>query len=216
MLIFIISFIVTAIVSLCFFKSKFWENRYLVLLIGSGVALVATLTTNFIVRGHLERKVETIWNKPIYTFYLPDSLFLSTVKYVDDSLGNTNAKISFLQKYDWYNKHEAKEYYRDTTKYQRKVSVVMYSSNKKGTIRWFGVFKTKYKQAYYNYDNTYVASSGNDTLMYVSKKKLVYSVPPSNWITGLSFPRIKTATVLYIPPKEYAMIADSLIRKIPF
>jgi len=188
----------------------------LVLLIGSGVALVATLTTNLFVRGHLETKAETVWTKPLYTFYLPDSLFLSTIKYVDDSLGNTKTQISFINNYDWYNKHAKEEFYRDTTKWQRPVNIVLYSSNKKGTIRWFGVFKTKYKQGYYDYDNTYVASSGNDTISYITKRKLVYSVPPSNWITGFSFPRIKTATVLCIPPKEYAMIPDSLIRKLPF
>jgi len=188
----------------------------LVLLIGSGVALVATLTTNLFVRGHLERKIETVWTQPIYTFYLPDSLFLSTITYVTDTLGNTEAETSFLVNYDWYNDHPKEEFWKDSTKYQRPVSIVLYTMDKKGKNRYFGVFKTKYKQNYYDYDNTYVVSSDNDTLRYVTKKKLVYSVPPSNWITGFSFPRIKTATVLYIPPKEYAMIPDSLIRKLPF
>lgn len=221
MLIFILSFIVTSIVSLCFFKSKFWENRYLVLFIGSGVALVATLTTNLFVRGHLERRTETIWTKPLYTIYLPDSLFLSTISYIDivganDSCATTKTQTSFLVNYDWYNDHAKEEFWKDTTKYQRPVSIVLYTMDKKGKNRYFGVFKSKYKQANYGYNVTYVASSGNDTIAYVTKRKLVYSVPPSNWITGFSFPRIKTATVLYIPPNEYTLIPDSLIRKLPF
>ena len=221
MLIFILSFLATVIISFCFFKSKFWENRYLVLLIGSGVALAATLTTNLFVRGHLETRTETIWTKPLHTFYLPDSLFLSTISYIDiiganDSCATTKTQTSFLVNYDWYNDHPKEEFWRDTTKYQRPVSIVLYTMDKKGKDRYFGVFKSKYKQSCYGYKSTYLASSGNDTLMYVSKKKLVYSVPPSNWITGFSFPRKETATVLYIPPKEYAMIPDSLIRKLPF
>lgn len=216
MLIFILSFIATAIISLCFFKNKFWENRYLVLLIGSGVALVATLTTNFIVRGHFQKKSEIIWTKPLYTFYLPDSVFLSTVKYVDDSLGATKTQISFMKNYKWYSKHSADEFYRDTTKWQRPVSFVMFTNDKKGKYRYIGTFKSKHKQYVYDYNNCYLASSGNDTIGYVIKKKLVYTVPPSNWITGFSLPRVETATVIYLPAKEFALIPDSLIKKLPF
>jgi hypothetical protein len=206
MLIFIISFVLTAIIAACFFKNKFWENRYLVLLIGAGVALVATLTTNFIVRGHLERKVETVWTKSLHTFYLPDTVLV-------DSIG---CERTFLVDYDWYSEHNAPEFYYDSTKMQVPVSIVLYTDDKKGKNKYFGVFKSPEKQRYYEYNSTFLASSGNDTIIYVSKKKLVYSIAPTNWLTGFSFPRIKTATILYIPPKEYAMIPDSLIRKVPF
>ena len=216
MLIFILSFLATVIISFCFFKSKFWENRYLVLLIGSGVALVATLTTNLFVRGHLERRVETVWTKPLYTFYMPDSILFNNMFQDMDSLCPEQAKLKFMVNYDWYNDHPKEEFYRDTTKNQTPVTVVLYTIDKKGKDRYFGVFKTKYKQKFYGYKSIYVASSGNDTISYVTKRKLVYTVPPSNWITGFSFPRIETATTLYIPPKEYALIPDSLICKIPF
>ena len=216
MLIFILSFIVTAIISLCFFKSKFWENRYIVLLIGTGVALIATLTTNFIVRGHLETKVETVWTKPLHTFYMPDSVLFHDMFQDMDSLCPEQVKMKFAVNYDWYNDHKGQEFWKDSTKKQTPVSFVLYTIDKKGKNKYFGVFKTEYKQTYYNYNLTYVASSGNDTLIYVTKRKLVYSVPPSNWITGFSFPRVKTATVIYIPPKEYIMIPDSLIKKLPF
>jgi len=205
MLIFIISFLLVAIISACFFKNKFWENRYLILLIGAGVALVATLTTNFIVRGHLERKVETVWTKSLHTFYVPDTILV-------DSIGCSR---SFLVDYDWYN-YNASEFYMDSTKSQIPVSIVLFTDDEKGKNRYFGVFKSPVKQKYYGYNSTYIASSGNDTVIYVSKKKLAYSVPPTNWLTGFSFPRIESATILYIPPKEYAMIPDSLIRKLPF
>ena len=215
MLIFILSFIATAIISLCFFKSKFWENRYLVLLIGTGVALVATLSTNYIVRGHLETKVETIWSKPLYTFYMPDSVYYKFGFQHMDSLSPLQIKLKFIKNYNWYAQHNNTEFWRDTAKKQTPVSFVLYSYNKK-TLRYFGVFKSKYKQDYYDYDEIYVAASSNDTLIYITKRKLIYSVPPSNWITGISFPIIKTATIIYIPPKEYALLPDSLIRKLPF
>jgi len=216
MLIFILSFITTAIISLCFFKSKFWENRYIVLLIGTGVALVATLTTNYVVRGHFQTKVETIWTKPLYTFYMPNNVYFKYGFQHIDSLCPEQTKLKFIMNYDWYSQHSGSEFLRDTTKKQTPISFVLYTSDKRGKIRYFGVFRTKYKQDYYHYDNIYIASSGNDTLRYISKKELVYRVPPSNWISKVSFPRVNVATILYIPPKEYALIPDSLIKKFPF
>jgi hypothetical protein len=216
MLIFIVSVIAVSIISLCFFKSKFWENRYLILLIAGGVALVATLTTNLFVRGHLERKVETIWNKPLYTFYMPDSVYFKDGFQHMDSLCPEQVKFKFITNYRWYVKHQADEFDKDSTIKQTPVSFVLFADDKKGKNRYVGVFKNQYKQSYYDYDLIYLAPSNADTVMYVSKKKLVYTVPPNNWITGFSFPRIKSATVIYLPPTQYALIPDSLIRKIPF
>jgi len=188
----------------------------LVLLIAGGVALVATLTTNYFVRGKLEKRVETIWTKPLYTFYMPDSIYLKDAFQPMDSLCPEQVKLQFMNNYKWYEDHAKEEFWKDSTKTQIPVNFVLYTNDKKGVDRYVGVFKSEYKQNYYDFDNVYLASSGNDTLTYIAKKKLVYSVPPSNWITGFSFPRIESATILYIPPKEYAMIPDSLIRKLPF
>jgi hypothetical protein len=216
MLIFIISVIVVSIISLCFFKARFWENRYLILLIAGGVALIATLTTNFFVRGHLEKRIETIWSKPLYTFYMPDSVYFKDGFQHMDSLCPEQVKFKFITNYRWYAKHQANEFDRDTTIKQTPVSFVLFADDKKGKNRYVGVFKSQYKQNCYDYDLVYLAPSSSDTLIYVVKRKLVYSVPPSNWITGFSFPRVKTATVIYLPPREYAFIPDSLIHKIPF
>ncbi len=216
MLIFIISVIVVSIISFCFFKTRFWENRYLVLLIAGCVALVVTLTTNFFVRGHFEKKVETIWSKPLYTFYMPDSVLFNDMFEKMDSLCPEQVKMKFINNYNWYSKHSATEFYKDSTKKQTPVSFVLFADDKKGKNKNIGVFKSMYKQDFYNFGGIYLAPSSSDTLTYIVKKKLVYSVPPSNWITGFSFPRIKTATVIYLPPTQYAFIPDSLIRKIPF
>lgn len=215
MLIFIISVLTVSFISLCFLKNKFWENRYLVLLIAGGVALIATLTTNFFVRGHLERKVETIWNKPLYTFYMPDSVLVNMFEPMD-SLCPEQIKMKFIIHYDWYDNHNGNEFWKDTTKKQTPVKFVFFTEDKKGKNRYVGVFKSKTAQSYYDYNKLYIDSSSNDTLIYVTKKRLVYSIPPTNWLTGFSFPRIKTITTLYVPPSQYAMIPDSLIRKSPF
>jgi hypothetical protein len=215
MLIFIISILTVSFISLCFFKNKFWENRYLILLIGGGVAFIATLTANFFVRGHFERKVETIWNKPLYTFYMPDSVLVNMFDPMD-SLCPEQIKMKFIIHYNWYVKHEGYEFWKDSTKKQTPVNFVLFTVDKKGKDRYVGVFKSKSAQLCYDYDLLYIASSSNDTSTYVAKKKLMYTIPPTNWLTGFSFPKIKSITILYIPPNQYAMIPDSLIRKLPF
>jgi hypothetical protein len=77
MLIFINSVLITSFICSCFFKTKFWENRYLVLLICAGVALVATLATNYSIRKHLSTRTEIAWKKPTYSF---NSFHVDTVK----------------------------------------------------------------------------------------------------------------------------------------
>lgn len=216
MLIFIISVIIVSIISLCFFKTRFWENRYLILLIAGGVALVATLTTNYFVRGHFEKRIETVWNRPLYTFYMPNSVLLKDGMLPMDSLCPEQVKVKFIKNYNWYDKHNASEFYKDSTKKQTPVHFVLYAQDKKGKNTYIGVFKSPAKQNYYDFDLVYIAPSSADTIAYIVRKKMVYSVPPSNWITGFTFPRIKTARILYLPPREYAMIPDSLIRKLPF
>ena len=199
MLTFILSFIVTVIISFCFFKSKFWENRYLVLLIGTGVALIATLVLNYSVRGHLSTKTEITFVRPMKVFYIKDTL--------------PENKIPFLKHWDYYSKHNAKEFYKDTTKKQRPVTVLFYTI--KNTI-YIGVFKKNMSQDYYFLDNVYLTKSSADSVAFVSRKKLYYDVKPNNWMTGFSFPRLSKITILHIPPTEFALIPDSLIRKIPF
>jgi hypothetical protein len=204
MFIFIISVITVFIISFCFLKNKFWENRYLVLLICGCVALVATLITNFIVRGKFETKTEVILKKAIYTFYLPDSLF------------NDSAKSPIIKNWDYYSDYDAEDFFKndkDTIHKQIPVNLIFYTVKKH---MYIGNLMKKYVQWHWNYDFIYIAPSNSDSVAYLAKKKLIYDIPPNNWITGFSLPRISTINVLYVPPKEYATIPDSLIRKLPF
>jgi len=223
MFIFLFSVIIVSFISLCFFKSKFWENRYLILLITGGVALVATLATNFAVRGHLQTKIEVISTRPLYTFYMPDSL-------LKDSL-----KTPFLKGYNFFEKHNAYEYFKSevimvgkgTVKdslradslsklhKQRPITILIYTEKKGDKTIYLGTFRKKYKQDYDDLDGIYIAQSPDSTA-YRCRKKLIYDVPKSNWLTNFSLPRIKTIEVIYVPASEYKTIPDSLIRKIPF
>ena len=107
------------------------------------------------------------------------------------------------------------DFYADSTKPQVPVSFVLFTDGKKNVPEYLTVMIQKGNQNIYAHGKTFVECS-KDTLAYIVKKKLVYSIPPSNWITDFSFPRIETAWILYFPKREYDMIPDSLIRKSPF
>lgn len=109
MLIFIISVLLTSFICLCFFKKNFWENRYLVLLISGGVALVITLIVNFNIRGKLETKSVIIWKNDLHVFYVNDSLIVTK-----DSCAKSGVKITpVVKEYDYYNDHKAEEFFRN-------------------------------------------------------------------------------------------------------
>ena len=141
MLTFILSVILTSFICLCFFKKNFWENRYLVLLISGGVALIATTAINFSVRGHLQTKTEIIYTKPLYVFYLPKDLI---PKYSD----STGMKV--IQDYNFYGKHNASEFLKDTTKKQLPVTIILYQSDKNNIC--VGTFKKAERQDCFNTD----------------------------------------------------------------
>jgi len=205
MLTFILSVILTSFICLCFFKKNFWENRYLVLLISGGVALVATTAINFSVRGHLQTKTEIIYTKPLYVFYLPKDLI---PKYSD----STGMKV--IQDYNFYGKHNASEFLKDTTKKQLPVTIILYQSDKNNI--WVGTFKKAERQDCFNTDGVYIVKSSADSIAYVSKKRQYYDTSRSNWLTGFSLPHKLTITILHIPPSEYDLIPEKFIRPIPF
>ena len=218
MLTFIISFVLTSIACLCIFKKDFWENRYIVLLINGCVALIATLIVNFSVRGNLETKTEVTMIRAMKTFYLPEAVYLKSVSYHDtiDTLQSVRTKLSLIKGYDWYGDHNAKEFLRDTAKKQIPVTIVLYTYGKKDLNKRVGVYTSKGNQSNYNLEYIYFVPSTADSIAYVSEKKQYYDTKPNNWISGFSIPRKSSITILHVPPTEYAMIPDSLIRPLPF
>ena len=206
---FIISVIVVSFICLCFFKKSFWENRYLVLLISGCVALIATLAINFSVRGKLQTKSEITTTKVMAIFYMPKDL-------VVNNFDTIHGKLNSIKHFDWYGDYNAKDFYKDTNKKQIPVTMILYSYGKHLQYRYIGVMSARGNQDYCNVDAIYFVKSSADSIAYITKKKLYYDVKPNNWITGFSIPRKSSITIFHVPPKEFALIPDSLIRPIPF
>ncbi|MDD5649116.1 MAG: hypothetical protein PHF86_01675 [Candidatus Nanoarchaeia archaeon] len=249
MLIFIGSVIITSIISLCFFKSKFWENRYLILLIIAGVSFIATLTTNYIIRGKLSTYTKVEWKKDIYTFYLRDTLFFKhiidsievngknsfnqidssllkckiksykkTIIKTDSLIGSWDSIFPFVKNWDYYNNNSAKIFL-----FNQKDSIhlipkhfVIYTYKKDTCLGYFDSDDSQGHFKNYLNNNVYIVPSENDSIAYEIAKELIYDTRFNSWLTGFSFPRIKSIRIFYIPPKEYRTIPKQFLRKIPF
>ena len=202
---FITSILVTVFISLCFFKKNFWENRYLVLLIGAGVALVAILTTNYVVRGELDMERTAIKEKPLNVFAVTDSMF------------NNADSVRLVKDWDFY-KISSNEYSfdkTDTVTPQYPATFVIYIEENDDDIM-IGTFM-KGKKKYLDcgvYEDVFFAPSSADTVAYMAKERVNYTVPNKKWLSAFSFPRVKTVRTFYVPPKEYALIPDSLDMKL--
>lgn len=215
MLTYTLSIIIVSIICFCFYKKDFWENRYIVLLISAGVALIVTLVLNYSVRNSFDKKVVETRRSQLYTFYLPNDIALQRIIMMDSTkkpIDTLYKRLNIIKDWDYYHE-KASDFYQNKKRKQIPTKTVLYTV--KGNV-YIGTFWTEEKQDSYELKNVYVAPSENDSTAYVVKKKLVYDVKPSKWINDMSLPRISTITVLYIPPKEYKMIPDSLIRKIPY
>lgn len=169
------------------------------------MALVATLTTNYIVRGHLDTKVVVESEKPIYPFYLQDSLFV-------DSL-----KTPLIKNWNYYGYKAVNFIKNDKDSINKQTPVTMVFYTKKDDM-FIGIFKKVDTQAYYSFDDVYIVPTDTGAFPCLTINELVYDIPKNseNWLTGFSMPRITTATILHVPQREYDMIPDSLIRKLPF
>ena len=119
----------------------------------------------------------------------------------------------------WFN-YKAEEFYKQKdsvkAKNQIPVTIVLFSWGKKLNNHRIGVMTAKGNQNTYDLDAVYLVQSSADSIAYISKKGQYYDVGKNNWITGFSIPRKASITILHIPPREFAMIPDSLIRPIPF
>jgi len=194
--IFIASLILVSIISLCFFKKMFWENRYIVLLLSCGLAMIVTVITNYAIRGKLNTKTETIWEKGLQITKFNDSL-------VDQNFFTKNKKLSLLG-------HIVGD---DTTLNVVNSHILFYYRGKNLNV---GCFNENNKSEVFMWKNVYIEPSESDTLAYLMKFKQVYDPKPNKWVAGFSLPRVKTIKCFYLPPNEYAVIPDSLIRKLPF
>jgi hypothetical protein len=212
--------IIVAIVCLIIFKNEFWENRYLVLLIGSVVAFVAILSTNFSVKNNLETKVVTNWSKPIQIMNLTDYLFVSdsaTVAKITLDLKNYFCEDSTSRTILTTNQIIV----GSDTIYQTDTIV---ASNIKHSNYFIYTHNEKLKVVYtedggdvdyYYLADLYIIPSESDTVAYIIKKTKYYD-PNTKWVAGLSLPKIETIKCLCIPPTEYNKIPKSYLKDVPF
>lgn len=237
MFIFILTVLLTTVISLCFFKKNFWTNRYLILLIIVGVSFIATLTTNYAMRNKLSTRSEINWKKNIHLFYINDSSFYKkdsvNIQYTDtgyvgnkpilvnskkkilkiDSLVNKDSIFIFIKNWNYYSEDVNKFLLtKKDSIHQIPTHYVVYTKDNDTII---GFFEDIADQDYYNFNNVYIDKSPDNT-SYLLSKKLLYDTKSSNWLTGFSFPSISSIMILYIPAKEYNNIPKQFLRKIPF
>lgn len=205
---FIISFIVVIFISMCFTKKRFWEYRYLILAIGAGVALIATLAVNYSLRNTLPTNVETIEKINFEKFYMPDSLYRISI----DS--NNVAKYDIIKDYNYFDKNKEDFILNKKDKHQVPVNFIIYKTTKNNLS--LGFMSKDNKQCSINIKEAYFDVNNTDSIAYYIKKKKVYNVDNNNWISDLSMPRISTIDVIVLPAKQLALIPDSLINKVPY
>ena len=202
--IFIASIVLTVIIAGCFLKKKFWENRYMVLLIGSAVAMIGILIFNYSTRGDLGTRTSTnnIFNE-FKTFYVPDSLLVEKGKPVtntyifsyeldNDSIHNTVLDSGYL-----------------------KTNFIIYIDTTSANHQYFGYINKRGKYKIKNLDDLYLAPSENDSIGTYDEMRLYYR-PNTTYVAGWSMLPKKVYKCMHISPTAYAMLPDSLIRKLPF
>ena len=195
MYIFILSILAVSFISLCFFKNKFWENRYLVLLITASVTIVVTLSSNYISRNKLGTTTENIFEKKLMNLAYDAKLLDTTTYFITN---NKDRKLS---------SHE----YSDKSKKKRASHYLLYYNE--GSLKIGYAINGTWDYQYVS--KVYIAPSKSEKLAYYSKEKVVYNKRSSKWIANISLPRVETIKCFYLPPSQYNAIPDSLIRKMP-
>lgn len=209
---FLLSFAVVAFISLCFFKKKFWENRYLVLFIGGCVAIVATLTTNYIVRNNLPTHTEMVAKKSIEIFHVADSMLVNDVPFIGDKDWSFVDDFNPVFPYDTIEKGNLMV---STIVVEKKRATIFFYNMDKCGFQKVGFFRENGKKVYRYLEDIFIVPSPNDSTAFLARIRQNYE-RDSKWFTEFSLPRKNTITCLFVPPTEYAQIPDSLINKPPF
>ena len=155
MYIYLISILLVTIISLCFFKKNFWQNRYLILAIIGGVSLVGTLTSGYIVRDRSKTKVEFSNNSNLIKFNLSKKLFKDSSAFICNNKFDINDyKFDSLKKFDSSRK--------------RTMSIAFECNNKKE--KFVIIIKSNELRYTFGFNNIYILSSNSDSVAYFCKK----------------------------------------------
>ena len=194
--IFLISLGIVFFISICFYKKRIWEYRYLILLISSGVTLTSYVTINYVQRNKLPIKEVVVNEYKLNPIFATDSIFNDSSSYI-----TTKTPNSCDIKYDFND---------DTTIIKRKVPIVLYGDGKLEKIGYNT--SNKNKIFFYKLNNVYFQPTSKG--IFYKKIKYVY-VRNSKWISSLNLPPVKTITCFYLPENIYKNIPDSLKKELP-
>ena len=190
MRIFIISIVLGSIISLCFYGKRFWENRYLVLMIIAGLGLVSTLIFNYVTRNDLNKKIIITKKWDVDKIMLNDTT-------IDSSFITTNKNLSkwkHISENDSLGVDSAYHFFY----YDKNDLVIAYFRN--GRIE-----ESKM-------DNICIMESDSNDIAFSVRIKEKY-LSPNFWTFGSSLPRIRTIICLYLPSSDYKTIPDSIMNK---
>jgi len=187
---FILTILIVSFISACFFKKKFWENRYIVLAIIAGVALIATLSINFVTRNDNPNEVRSVWVKECQPMNIEASLVDSNFVATKDSLilDDFEAEKDTIQNYYiFYNNGDGYRIgfnYNDHGYYKKSISL----------------------------ENIVIYETDSDK-PYYSKERVYYGNRNNKWVTNISLPFIKSYKCYYMPHDDYVkLISSGLIK----
>ena len=198
---FILSTILVTIISLCIFKNRFWENRYLVLLIIAGTALVSMITINYAVRGGLPQRTVVMVSKDLIPFHyeIPnDTTYVDTI--VVPNLGELN------------NRPRNSNFIEIDSIKQIKSHIMLYEYDNRKIVAWNADDKNRVNR---NGINRLYFGVCNENPRYETRT-LKYDARNNRWLVGFSLPEIATINVLYIPQHEYNALSEEYKQEIPF
>ena len=198
---FILSTILVTIISLCIFKNRFWENRYLVLLIIAGTALVSMITINYAVRGGLPQRTVVMVSKDLIPFHyeIPnDTTYVDTI--VVPNLGELN------------NRPRNSNFIEIDSIKQIKSHIMLYEYESSLRVGWNADDKNRVNR---NRINRLYFGVCNENPRYETRT-LKYDARNNMWLVGFSLPEIATINVLYIPQHEYDVLSEEYKQEIPF
>lgn len=222
---YILSMLIVTIISSCFYGKKTWDNRYFILFIGIGVAIITTLIINYSIKSNDNTKLVEISNKPIELFAISDNYltvddndnYLPIV--TTDSFNFNNHNIEYYQNFN--DGYDTNTIYSDSSMLKMEISKTLIFKK----IPFFVIFYYEDNDLYVAYNmngsiknkeinNLCFDVSVNDTLAYITKENLLYDVSDYNrWINQITIPKIKTIETIHLPLSYYESIPDSLINK---
>lgn len=180
---FILTIVVVSFISACFFKNKFWENRYIVLAIIAGVALIATLSINYVTRNDNPKVTKIIWVKDAQQLNLEGSL-------VDT---NFVATVDSLNLDDFESKKDTVQNY-----------YIVYNDGNGNRIGFAYDDELDSKSL----NNIIIRESDSDK-SYYTKEKLLYGHRDNPWVVDISLPRVKTYRCYYVPHDDYVKLKST-------